>query len=159
MENLSSSEKSKKFFFNKYKFLLVFSTWITKISSLVLLYPKSTGKNEDLLKFWGYYELVLLFLILIIPLEFISYWTINYMCGKILKIILFGFDFILYTLNMIYNRHDYYFSYVLYLISVSSYYISCLLLLYFIFDELNKSCIKEEKNEAKELLTLEKNAE
>ena len=157
MDKNSSSENNKKVFFDKYKFLLFFLTWITKISTLVLLFPKSLGNHGDLGNM-GYYQLVFLFLIIIIPLELVSFGLINYTCGKILKIILISFDLLIYYFGLLSNAHSFYFPYILYIISFSLYFIFCLILLYFIFDEFTKSRMKEEQNEAKEMLTIDKNS-
>ena len=158
MKNISPSENVIKRFFDKNKFLLFFETWITKIYTLIFIYPKNAGK-DNILNYWIFFNYVLFFLAIIIPLELISFWIINNIFGKILKIILTSFDLFIYT-AILFLEHKYYFPFTFYVISYSTYIFSSVLLLCFIFKEFNISNFeknKEENNEAIEMLTIEKN--
>ncbi len=130
-------------------------TLITKISTFVLISPRSSSKSiNDLATFLGYFELILIYFFIFLPLECISFTYIHLSCWKIVKIILTILDLGLFISELYVTVHRLYFDFIYFKISLSLYCIfSIILFYYFIKDYISEK--KKENNEEKD----EKNKE
>ena len=158
MEKYFFPGKNKKSYINKISRLFFFATWLTKFFILILHYPK-TRTDGDLgagLYFW---LLILVYLIIITPLEITSFRFMDRICGKVLKIILIIFDLFIFSLPLIDRYRGFkrssYFPFTLYIASFLLYFISCVGLIYFIIYAFKYGKNSNDKNEVNNMIEID----